>query len=132
MNTPTRPIANQPRDIATCVAKFLKAGDLDGVVSMFHPECHIHFPIGEAPKIGLEGARHVFKDFIIMQPILISTVTNETIVGDTALLQATWEFQSSEGDIIAQGQSTEVAKKLSNGGWGYYIDCPLGVPPVSI
>lgn len=124
-------IAVQPRNIADGVAGFLKDGDLEGVVSMFHPECQIYFPLGEPPKIGLQGAKEVFKDFVKLKPILISTVTNEAIVGDTAILQATWEFKTAEGEVIAQGQSTEVAKKLSNGGWGYFIDCPLGIPEAS-
>lgn len=123
-------IAAKPSDIATCVAGYLKDGDLDGVVSMFHPDCKIFFPVGEAPSLGLEGARAVFKDFVPMRPVLESTVTSETINGDIALLQADWCFKDSEGNVIAQGQSTEVAKKLANGGWGYFIDCPDG-PPVA-
>ncbi|WP_302849965.1 hypothetical protein [Paraglaciecola mesophila] len=35
---------------------------------------------------------------------------------------------STDGNILAEGESTEVAKKLENGGWGYLIDCPNGVP----
>lgn len=123
-------IAQKPSDIATCVAGYLLDGDLDGVVSMFHPECQIHFPLGEAPSLGLDGARAVFKDFVPMRPVLKSTVTSEVINGDTALLQADWAIEDPDGNVIAQGQSTEVAKKLSNGGWGYLIDCPNGPPAI--
>lgn len=123
-------IAKKPSDIATCVAGFLQKGDLEGVVSMFHPECQIHFPPGETPSLGLDGARAVFKDFVPMRPVLKSTVTSEVISGDTALLKADWAFEDADGNVIAQGQSTEVAKKLANGGWGYLIDCPNG-PPTS-
>jgi ketosteroid isomerase-like protein len=123
-------IAVKPSDIAACVAEYLQAGDLEGVVSMFHPDCQIYFPPGEAPSVGLDGARAVFKDFVPMRPVLKSTVTNEVINGDTALLKADWSFEDADGNVIAQGQSTEVAKKLANGGWGYLIDCPNG-PPVA-
>lgn len=122
-------IAEKPSEIATCVAGFLSEGDLEGVVSMFHPDCQIHFPPGEPPASGLDGARAVFKDFVPMRPVLRSTITSEVINGDTALLTADWVFEDVDGNIIAEGQSTEVAKKLSNGGWGYYIDCPNGPPP---
>lgn len=97
---------------------------------MFHPDCQIFFPPDEAPALGLEGARAVFKDFVPMHPTLESTVTSETINGDTALLQANWCFKDADGNVIAEGHSTEVAKKLANGGWGYFIDCPLGPPSV--
>lgn len=121
-------IAKRPRDIADCVAGFLQAGDLDGVTSMFHPDCQIFFPADQPPKQGLIGVREVFKDFITLKPTLISMVTSEVINGDTALLQANWKFIAEDGNLIAEGSSTEVAKKLENGGWGYFIDCPSGLP----
>ena len=123
--------AEYPRQIADCVAGFLKDGDLEGVVSMFHPECRIFFPPNEPPKIGKEGAREIFAEFIEMRPTLISTITSEVIVGDTALLQAVWRFEDANGTIIAEGNSTEVAKMQPDGGWRYYIDCPLGMPQIS-
>lgn len=121
-------IAKKPREIADRVGEFLLAGDLDGVISMFHPECRIFFPPNEPPKIGKQGARDAFAEFIEMRPTLISNVTSEVIVEDTALLQAEWCFKGPDGAIIAEGSSTEVAKQLDNGGWVYYIDCPLGPP----
>ncbi|MEO1138141.1 MAG: hypothetical protein AAFW87_01685 [Pseudomonadota bacterium] len=33
--------------------------------------------------------------------------------------------------LIAEGQSTEVAKMIESGGWGYLIDCPNGPPDIS-
>lgn len=123
-------IAAKPSDIATCVAGYLRDGDLEGVVSMFHPECQIFFPAGAPPVLGLDGARAAFQDFIPLRPILESSVTSETINGDTALLQANWSIKDAGGNVMAQGQSTEVAKKLANGGWGYFIDCPAGPPAI--
>lgn len=122
--------AEKPSDIATCVAGYLQAGDLEGVVSMFHPGCQIHFPPEATPSLGLDGARAVFKDFVPMRPVLKSTVTSEVINGDIALLQADWAFEDADGNTIAKGQSTEVAVKLASGGWGYFIDCPNGPPAV--
>ena len=124
-------IANQPHEIGERVAAFLKEGDLEGIVSLFHPDCSIYFPPDEAPKLGHAGVREVFKDFMESRPTLISNVTQEAINGDIAILQAQWRFEDNDGVLIAEGSSTEIAKKLPNGGWGYFIDCPLGVPPLS-
>lgn len=121
-------IAKRPADIATCAAHYLKNGDLDGVVSMFHPDCQIFFPPSEPPHKGLEGARRVFADLVPLRPILESTIISEVINGDTALLRADWTIKGADHSIIAQGQSTEVVKRLENGGWGYFIDCPNGPP----
>ena len=125
--TTTR-IARRPRDISECVSAYLQKGNLDGIASMFHPDCHIFFPPDQPPSTGLAGARSVFEAFVNDRPSVWSEIISEVIVGDTALLQANWRVVASDGTILGSGQSTEVAKRLENGGWGYLIDCPLGPP----
>lgn len=124
----TKHIANQPRDIADCVSAYLQAGDLDGITSMFHPDCQIFFPPDQPPSSGITGAREAFQAFLELRPEIKSEVFSEVIVGDIALMRANWSVVAPNGDILAEGQSTEVAKKLDNGGWGYLIDCPNGPP----
>jgi len=121
-------IASQPREIADCVSAYLQDGDLDGIASMFHPDCHVFFPPDQPPSVGIAGARGAFEAFIDLRPAIESEVFSEVIVGDIALLRANWRVVAANGDVLAVGQSTEVAKKLDNGGWGYLIDCPNGPP----
>ena len=121
-------IANQPRDIANCVSAYLQAGDLAGITTLFHPDCQIFFPPDEPPNVGIAGARAAFESFLDIRPSIESEVFSEVIVGDIALLRANWRVVTPDGAIISEGQSTEVAKKLPNGGWGYLIDCPNGPP----
>lgn len=125
----TNRIAKQPNEIAHCVSAYLQEGDLDGITSMFHPDCHIFFPPDQPPSIGILGARKAFEGFLDIKPEIRSEVISEVIVEDIALLRANWSIIASDGSVLAEGQSTEVAKKLENGGWGYLIDCPNG-PPV--
>ncbi|MAI61063.1 MAG: hypothetical protein CBB87_01075 [Micavibrio sp. TMED27] len=127
MTTPYKK-AERPRDIANTIGHYLKEGNLDAIVTFFHPDCVICFPPDQPPARGLEGARKAFEPFMESKPNLISTVTHEMIVGDTGVLQADWRIEDDEGNVVAQGNSTEVVKKLDNGGWGYFIDCPLGLP----
>lgn len=122
-------IAHQPRDIAHCVSAYLQEGDMDGIVSMFHPDCHIFFPPDAPPNVGLLGARAAFEGFMGIKPTIKSDIVSEVIVGDIALTRANWQVIAPDGSVMAEGQSIEVAKKLENGGWGYLIDCPNG-PPV--
>jgi len=124
----TKRIAHQPREIADCVSAYLQEGDLDGITSMFHPDCQIFFPPDQPPSTGIAGARAAFEGFIDLRPEIRSDVFSEVIVGDIALLRAKWSVVAPDGTIMAEGQSTEVAKKLENGGWGYLIDCPNGPP----
>lgn len=124
----TKHIAHQPREIADCVGAYLQAGDLDGIASMFHPDCQIFFPPNQPPRTGIAGARDAFQAFLDLRPKIKSEVTSEVIVGDIALVQANWCVVAPNGAIMAEGQSTEVAKRLDNGGWGYLIDCPNGLP----
>lgn len=124
-------LAHRPRDIADCVSAYLQEGNLDGVVSLFHPDCQIFFPPDQPPRTGLAGVQEAFRDFIGIRPTIKSDLISEVIVGDIALTRANWSVIASDGSIIAQGQSTEVAKRLDNGGWGYLIDCPDGPPELS-
>ncbi len=127
----TKRIAHQPREIAECVSAFLQEGDLAGITSMFHPDCRIYFPPDEPPLTGLAGAQTAFEDFLDMRPEIRSEVFSEIVCGDVALLRANWSVVSPDGTILAEGKSTEVAKKLENGGWGYLIDCPNGPPSLA-
>ncbi len=124
----TNRIAHRPREIADCVSSYLQEGDLDGITSMFHPDCQIFFPPGQPPHMGIEGARKAFEGFIELKPQIKSDVCSEVIIGDIALLRANWSVIAPDGTVMADGQSTEVAKMLENGGWGYLIDCPYGPP----
>lgn len=124
----TKHIAHQPREIADCVNAYLQEGDLDGIASMFHPDCQVFFPPDQPPLTGIAGARVAFEGFIELKPEIKSNVFCEVITGDIALLRANWSVVASDGTVMAEGQSTEVAKKLDNGGWGYLIDCPNGPP----
>lgn len=127
----TRRIAHQPRQIADCVSAYLQEGDLDGITSMFHPDCQMFFPPDQPPFIGVAGARAAFEGFMDLRPEIKSDVFSEVIIGDIALLRANWSVVAPDGTVMAEGQSTEVAKKLENGGWGYLIDCPNGPPTLA-
>ncbi len=124
----TKHIAQQPREIADCVSAYLQEGDLDGIVSMFHPDCLVFFPPDASPSVGLDGARKAFEGFLDVRPRIESNVFSEVISGDTAMLRANWRVIAPDGSVMAEGQSMEVAKRLDNGGWGYLIDCPNGPP----
>lgn len=124
----TKRIAHQPREIADCVSAYLQEGDLDGIASMFHPDCRIFFPPDQPPSSGIAGARAAFEGFLTLRPHIKSDVFSEVIVGDIAMLRANWSVVARDGTVLAEGQSTEVAKKPENGGWGYLIDCPNGPP----
>ena len=124
----TKRIAYQPREIANCVSAYLQEGDLDGIASMFHPDCQVFFPPDQPPATGIAGARAAFEGFMDLRPEIKSDVFSEVIIGDIALLRANWSVVAPDGTVMAEGQSTEVAKKLENGGWGYLIDCPNGPP----
>ena len=127
----TQRIAHQPREIADCVSAALQEGDMDGIVAMFHPDCQIFMVPDQPPEVGLDGVVQAFADFITLRPKVESEVFSEVVIGDTALLRANWRVVAPDGSIMAEGQSTEVAKRLKNGGWGYLIDCPNGPPPLT-
>lgn len=122
-------IAEHPSEIAERVGEYLKESNLDAIVTLFHSDCKIYFPPDEPPHQGHAGVRNAFSSFLEGKPTLISQITGEVIIGDIALLQAEWRMEDNDGNVLAKGNSTEVVKRLENGGWGYFMDCPLGLPP---
>ena len=81
-----------------------------------------------APLQGHDAVRAIFSDFVAERLELDGVVTGEMVNGDTAILQGRWSMKNSDGQTLAGGESTEVAKQLDHGGWVYYIDCPFSVP----
>ncbi len=96
-----------------------------------HANCQIYFPPDQPPHTGIDGAKAAFADLIQIRPKIKSEIISEVIVGDIALLRARWSAVAPDGTVIGEGESTEVARKLENGGWGYLIDCPLGPPEIA-
>ena len=124
----SKKIAEKPHLIVQRVSEFIKEGDLEGVVSMFHPEVRIAMdPEGE-PVVGHDGVRAIFTDFVNGRVNLQGKVTGEMINGDTAILQGSWTVADADGNDMGGGTSTEVVKQLDHGGWVYFIDCPIAVP----
>ena len=129
MSTVTkRKIAERPHQIVERVAEFIRQGDLEGVVSMFHPDCRIAMDPAGKPMQGHDGVRAIFRDFVANRVNLKGTVSGEMINGDTAILQGEWTIEDDEGNTLGGGVSTEVVKQLDHGGWAYFIDCPIAVP----
>ncbi|WP_394751282.1 YybH family protein [Spongiimicrobium salis] len=120
--------AAYPRQIADVVSAYLEEGDIEGILTLFHPECMVCFPPEEPPKKGIEAIRTLFSPFVEERARLKSTVIGELIHGDLALLQANWKIEDSKGNVMAEGSSTEVAKQKEDGSWVYYLDCPYGLP----
>ncbi len=120
--------AMRPRDIPARFSECLKAGDLEGIVSLFHPDCVLCFPPGQPPQKGRDAIREMFKPLVAARPTFTVTVTGEIINGDTAITQADHRLETPDGKVV-EGKSTEVARRLDDGSWVYYIDCPVGPPP---
>ena len=123
-----RRIAERPHQIVERVAEFIKAGDMDGVVSMFHPDCRIAMDPSGEPIVGHEGVRNIFREFVAGRMTLKGTVSGEMTNGDLGILQGKWTIEDDSGAILGGGDSTEVVKRMDHGGWTYLIDCPISVP----
>ena len=128
MNTVDRKQAQFPHQIVERVAEFISSGDMEGVISMFDPECAIAMDPDGEPLVGHDAVREVFRDFVAERMTLQGEVTGEMINGEMALLQGNWRILDRQGNTVIGGESSEVAKRKANGGWVYYIDCPLSVP----
>lgn len=128
MNETEHKIAAKPHQIVERVAEFMRLGDLEGIVTMFHPDCRIAMDPTQAPMEGHDAVRAIFEGFAKEKAILEGVVSGEMINGDVAILQGSWTVKDRDGATLGGGQSTEVATRLESGGWVYFIDCPIAVP----
>lgn len=117
-----------PRDVANQISECIKEGNIDNIVDFFHPDYLMSFPPTEDPKSGLDTIKTIFTSFVASKAELTSKVTGEIINGDLALLQAQWHIKDTNGNIVSEGESTEVLKQRKDGSWVYFIDCPMGLP----
>jgi len=123
--------AENPHEVGLVVGEFMENGDLEGIVSMFHPDCVICYPKDAAPQYGHDAVREVFSGLLSLKAKTHNTVLGVQQRGDIALLHQDWSFEDGDGNLLAEGKSMEVVHRLENGGWGYLIDCPEGPPAIA-
>jgi ketosteroid isomerase-like protein len=110
--------ASKPADLSQLFAKFIAAGDVDGVVSLYEPSAASPDQSGQV-MVGLDAIRTAFGPFAAMKPGIKCDPRKVIEAGDIALVHNYWTMPG------ASGHAVEVARRQADGSWLYVIDDPF-------
>ncbi len=126
--------ANTPEEVHRLFAEAFGAGDVDAAVALYEPSAILMLQPGEEPARGTEAIREALGGFFSMfgeSPKIDFQFAKASQAGDDlALVIAKWTLTGTGQDGLqlemAAGQSTDVARRQSDGSWRFAIDSPFG------
>ena len=119
--------ARTPKQCDDLFARYLNAGDVDGVTSLYEPKGCLVMESGAVAR-GPRAIRKAIATFASLQPKLVMNVTRIIKAGDdVAVLYNDWTlsgFQPDGTPFTDQGKATEIVRRQRNGTWKYVVDDP--------
>ncbi|WP_445681651.1 alpha/beta fold hydrolase [Radicibacter daui] len=119
-----------PEDIPGAFDEAFNRGDIDGVLSLFHPQAVMRMTDGVTVAGGAASLREHLRHLLAARPVLHNRIRRVLVSGDTALLLLDWEIRvpvQGRGDEEGQGTATQVAERCGDGNWRLRIANPLGI-----
>ena len=117
----------EPKQLANLFAERATAGDLDGLLDLYESNATFVAPDGEQAP-GEDAIREQLATLLAATPQITPIGSPEIVpAGDIALMKTRWRMTLGEGThaSTAEGSSTEVARRQSDGSWLYAIDRPV-------
>lgn len=117
-----------PADLPPAFDVALNGGDVDALISLFHPEATMRMTDGNIVA-GVEALRPALGNLVSGRPTLHNTVRHSIVSGDLALLIIDWEIRvpvRGQRDLVDRGTATQVAQRVSASRWLLRISNPLG------
>lgn len=104
-----------------------RRGDLEGMLELYEPNALL-CPTPGLRLTGHSQIREQLKGLLALSGILTATQSSCVILGDLALLHATWQFRGVDAagiPIELGGLSSKVARKGGDAIWRYAMDLPM-------
>jgi uncharacterized protein (TIGR02246 family) len=124
-------MSNTDRDPATAHDEFLaffKAGDLDGLMSLYEDDATFVTADGTT-RSGKAAVREELEGFLAIGGDIALQTRYAARCGDLALLSNEWRLTGTGADgqpLDMGGKTTEVVRLHADGHWRYVIDHPWG------
>jgi len=119
-----------PAAVVAQFEQFVKASDVDGLMTLFAEDTLLVPQPGAEGVQGLDAIRPIAQGFVDaaqdMEMSLRSVYQND----DTALIIVDWTMSTPNGEgalIEVSATATDVLKQRPDGTWYYLIDNPFGV-----
>lgn len=120
--------AQTPEEIYKLFAKFLNAGDLDSLVSLYEPGATF-VPQPGVVVSGQAAIREAIAGFLALKGTIDLQPPTVFKAGDIALLLAKWTLKGTApggGPLELAGQTSDVVRRQPDYSWLFVIDNPNG------
>lgn len=115
--------ATSPEDICRVFQQYMVAGDLEKVLSVYHPEAIFVKQCGEVTR-GKEGLRRELAPLAAAHARFSYTIKQVTQTGDIALMHTEWTVSSPQPMFV---YAIEVTRRQPDGTWGWLIGDPFTI-----
>lgn len=122
--------ATRPEQVPAVFDAALNRGDLDAVMSLFHPAAIMRMQDGCTIAEGYGALRDALARLMAARPKLRNSVRRVIASGDIALLLLDWTIRLTPPDheeIVDTGVATQVVERNAHGVWQLRIANPLGI-----
>jgi uncharacterized protein (TIGR02246 family) len=120
--------AERPEQVIELFAASLNRGDVDTAIALYESEAAFAPRPGEEVT-GRAATRDALQQFAALKPRLRGEITSVLTAGDVALVHNRWQLEGTQPDgspVEMRGQSADVLRRASDGGWRIVIDDPWG------
>jgi uncharacterized protein (TIGR02246 family) len=120
--------ARTPEDLHRLWAEAFTSGDLDGLVALYEPDATMVPQPGHAVS-GQAAIREALQGLLATKPVFKLDFRKALRAGDIALLFSRWTLSGKGTDgseISLAGQTSDVARRQTDGSWLLVIDNPFG------
>jgi uncharacterized protein (TIGR02246 family) len=123
--------ANSPEALHRVWADLFNAGDLDGLMALYDPAV-LMVPEPGRTITGKAAIREALTGFLSLKGRFTLQFQQALEVGDVALVFSRWNLDadSPQGPIALSGQTSDVARRQTDGRWLMVIDNPFGGPGI--
>ncbi|MFD8793553.1 YybH family protein, partial [Streptomyces vinaceus] len=118
-----RPRPQTPQALAEFFTRYLAAGDLDGLLSLYEPDAHF-VPTPGTHLTGADAIREGLRHLIDAGARLTLELRDIRQVGDIALLSNRATLTGLGPDPLTT-DTTEVVRRQPDGSWAHVIDDPF-------
>lgn len=115
--------AKSPEEICRLFQQYMAEGDIDSVLSVYHPEAVFLNQSGEVKK-GKEGLRKELAPFAAVKAIFEFNIKQVVQTGDIALMHTEWKISSPQQISV---YAIEVAHRQPDGTWRWLIGDPFTI-----
>jgi len=119
--------ATTPAQCDELFARYLNAGNVEGVVSLYEPRASLVMETA-SPAQGTEAIRAAITQFAALRPTLTMNVVRVVRAGDDlAVLYNDWRLSGTRPDgsrLEDSGKAIEIVRRQPDGSWRFAIDDP--------